>query len=106
MYKLALAILTAATMALAGSASAQEDTPFALDWKFEGPSAPYFAAIDNGHFEAAGLNVEISAGQGSLDAIPKVATGAFPDRLRGHQFSGQVSGPESRCTGHRGHDDL
>ena len=52
--------------------------PFALDWKFEGPSAPYFAAIDNGHFEAAGLNVEISAGQGSLDAIPKVATGAFP----------------------------
>ena len=25
-----------------------------------------------------GLNVEISAGQGSLDAIPKVATGAFP----------------------------
>ncbi|MBY6049354.1 ABC transporter substrate-binding protein [Vannielia litorea] len=52
--------------------------PFALDWKFEGPSAPYFAAIDNGHFEANGLNVEITAGSGSLDAIPKVATGAFP----------------------------
>ncbi|GIT89760.1 ABC transporter substrate-binding protein [Jannaschia pagri] len=52
--------------------------PFALDWKFEGPSAAYFAAIDNGHFEAQGLSVEISAGQGSLDAIPKVATGAFP----------------------------
>ena len=52
--------------------------PFALDWKFEGPSAAYFAAIDNGHFEAEGLSVEVSAGQGSLDAIPKVATGAFP----------------------------
>ncbi|MCO6384103.1 ABC transporter substrate-binding protein [Oceanicola sp. 502str15] len=52
--------------------------PFALDWKFEGPSAPYFAAIDNGHFEGAGLSVEITAGSGSLDAIPKVATGAFP----------------------------
>jgi len=52
--------------------------PFALDWKFEGPSAPYFAAIDNGHFDAAGLSVEITAGSGSLDAIPKVATGAFP----------------------------
>ena len=78
MYRFALAILAAAAMALAGTASAQEDMPFALDWKFEGPSAPYFAAIDNGHFEAAGLNVEISAGQGSLDAIPKVATGAFP----------------------------
>lgn len=51
---------------------------FALDWKFEGPSAAYFAAIDNGHFAAEGLDVEISAGQGSRDAIPKVATGAFP----------------------------
>ncbi len=54
------------------------DVPFALDWKFEGPSAPYFAAIDNGHFADAGLSVEITAGSGSLDAIPKVATGAFP----------------------------
>lgn len=52
--------------------------PFALDWKFEGPSAPYFLAIDNGHFADAGLEVEVTAGQGSLDAIPKVATGAFP----------------------------
>ena len=77
MYKSALGIL-AASLALVGSANAQENMPFALDWKFEGPSAPYFAAIDNGHFEAAGLSVEISAGQGSLDAIPKVATGAFP----------------------------
>ena len=52
--------------------------PFALDWKFEGPSAAYFAADDNGHFKKEGLNVEISAGKGSLDAIPKVATGKFP----------------------------
>ncbi len=68
----------AATLAFAGTALAETNVPFALDWKFEGPSAPYFAAIDNGHFEAASLSVEISAGQGSLDAIPKVATGAFP----------------------------
>ena len=68
----------AATLAFAGTALAETSVPFALDWKFEGPSAPYFAAIDNGHFAAAGLSVEISAGQGSLDAIPKVATGAFP----------------------------
>ena len=51
---------------------------FALDWKFEGPSAPYFYAIDKGHFGEENLEVEISAGKGSLDAIPKVATGAFP----------------------------
>lgn len=60
------------------SSQAETKVQFALDWKFEGPSAPYFLAIDNGHFKAAGMNVEISPGKGSLDAIPKVATGAFP----------------------------
>lgn len=72
----AAATLLAASSAMAGGHAMK--VPFALDWKFEGPSAAYFAAVDNGHFEAAGLNVEISAGKGSLDAIPKVATGAFP----------------------------
>lgn len=66
-----------ASLLLASSAMAQTAVNFALDWKFEGPAAPYFAAIDNGHFAAEGLSVDIQAGQGSLDAIPKVATGAF-----------------------------
>jgi NitT/TauT family transport system substrate-binding protein len=65
-------------LALAAPAAAETDMPFALDWKFEGPAAPYFVAIDKGYFADAGLSVEITAGQGSLDAIPKVATGAFP----------------------------
>lgn len=68
----------AAVMTLATSLAAQTDMPFALDWKFEGPAAPYFVAVDKGHFAAEGLNVEVSEGAGSLDAIPKVATGAFP----------------------------
>lgn len=58
--------------------AAQTDLNFALDWRFEGPSAPYFMAIDNGYFADADLSVEITAGQGSLDALPKVASGAFP----------------------------
>ena len=57
---------------------AETKMSFALDWKFEGPSAPYFYAIDQGFFKAEGIEVEISPGKGSLDAIPKVATGAFP----------------------------
>ncbi|MBB5516140.1 NitT/TauT family transport system substrate-binding protein [Rubricella aquisinus] len=68
----------ATTLVLTGAAAAQTELPFALDWRFEGPSAPYFLAIDNGIFAAAGLEVEIAEGRGSLDAIPKVATGAFP----------------------------
>lgn len=75
---IAAAITGAIGIATASLASAQTDVPFALDWKFEGPSAPYFAAIDNGHFEAEGLNVTIEAGTGSVNTIPKIATGAFP----------------------------
>lgn len=74
--------ILAGTFAVIGTMSMADghstSVPFALDWKFEGPAAPYFAAIDNGHFAENGLEVEITAGSGSLDAIPKVATGAFP----------------------------
>ncbi|WP_353472955.1 ABC transporter substrate-binding protein [Salipiger sp. H15] len=70
--------LAAGLMAAAAAAQAETALPFALDWKFEGPAAPYFVAIDKGYFSEAGLAVEVTAGSGSLDAIPKVATGAFP----------------------------
>ncbi|KEP69121.1 ABC transporter substrate-binding protein [Thioclava dalianensis] len=72
-------LLAAALIGLSATlAQAQTSMPFALDWKFEGPSAPYFLAVDDGFYTDAGLEVEISEGKGSLDAIPKVATGAFP----------------------------
>ena len=58
-------------------AAAQTDIKFTLDWKFEGPAAGFFLAIDNGHFEAEGLNVTIDSGAGSVEAIPRVATGAY-----------------------------
>ncbi|MFQ6554285.1 ABC transporter substrate-binding protein [Aestuariibius insulae] len=71
--------LTAAAFAVSASAAlAQTEMPFALDWKFEGPAAPYTLAIDEGFFDDQGLRVTITEGAGSLDAIPKVATGAFP----------------------------
>ncbi len=76
MKKIFLTLLT--LLSTFSVAFSQTKMPFALDWKFEGPSAPYFYAIDNGYFKSEGLEVEISAGKGSLDAIPKVATGAFP----------------------------
>lgn len=71
-------LAAAAALFVSSAVAAQTSMPFALDWKFEGPAAPYFVAIDKGYFGEAGLDVEISPGKGSLDAIPKVATGAFP----------------------------
>jgi NitT/TauT family transport system substrate-binding protein len=73
-----LAASLATSLWVAAAAQAQTAMPFALDWKFEGPAAPYFVALDKGYFTTEGLSVEISEGAGSLDAIPKVATGAFP----------------------------
>ncbi|MEL6768569.1 MAG: ABC transporter substrate-binding protein [Pseudomonadota bacterium] len=71
-------LLAAAGCLGASIAMAQTAMPFALDWKFEGPAAPYTIAVDEGFFTEAGLDVTIEEGKGSLAAIPKVATGAFP----------------------------
>ncbi len=71
-------LAAAAALFATVTASAQTSMPFALDWKFEGPAAPYFVAVDKGYFADSDLTVEVSPGKGSLDAIPKVATGAFP----------------------------
>ncbi|MEM9783936.1 MAG: ABC transporter substrate-binding protein [Pseudomonadota bacterium] len=70
--------VAAAVCLFAFGAQAQTAMPFALDWKFEGPAAPYTVAVDEGFFAEAGLDVTIEEGAGSLAAIPKVATGAFP----------------------------
>ncbi|MGP3696919.1 ABC transporter substrate-binding protein [Rhodobacter sp. NSM] len=78
MFRASAAALAAAFTFTAAPLQAETAMPFALDWKFEGPAAPYFVALDKGHFAAEDLSVEISEGAGSLDAIPKVATGAFP----------------------------
>src|SRR2546423_8297107 len=72
-----LAAAAAAALA-AGPASAQTDVKFALDWKFEGPSAPYFVAIDKGYYKAEGLNVTIDSGPGSVAGIARVAAATYP----------------------------
>jgi NitT/TauT family transport system substrate-binding protein len=61
-----------------GPASAQTDVKFALDWKFEGPAAPYFVAIDKGYYKAEGLNVTVDTGPGSVAGIARVAAGTYP----------------------------
>jgi NitT/TauT family transport system substrate-binding protein len=69
---------TALAALVGGPAVAQTDVKFALDWKFEGPSAPYFVAIDKGHYKAEGLSVTIDSGPGSVAGIARVAAGTYP----------------------------
>ncbi|MEM6745649.1 MAG: ABC transporter substrate-binding protein, partial [Pseudomonadota bacterium] len=67
--------LTLAAMLAAGAAAAQTAIKFSNDWKWEGPSAPLLLALDRGYFEAEGLDVTMDTGQGSREAIPRVASG-------------------------------
>lgn len=72
------ALAGAALMTSILSANAQTAMKFALDWKFEGTSAPYFVALDKGYYKAEGLDVTIDSGPGSVAGIARVAAGTYP----------------------------
>src|SRR4029079_5315796 len=69
--------LLAAAMLGPGAASAQTAVKFSLDWKLEGPAAPFTVAIDKGYFKAEGLDVTIDPAGGSLEPITRVASGTY-----------------------------
>ena len=58
-------------------AAAQTIVKFSLDWRFEGPAAPFLVAADKGYFVAEGLDVSIEPGNGSIEPIMRVASGSF-----------------------------
>jgi NitT/TauT family transport system substrate-binding protein len=75
---LAAAVGAGLGVALAGGpANAQTAIKFSLDFKFEGPSAPFLVAIDKGYFKAEGLDVTIDSAAGSLEPINRVASGTY-----------------------------
>jgi len=65
------------TLAAVLPAMAQTNVKLTLDWRFEGPAAGFLLAEDNGYFAEEGINVTIDTGNGSVEAIPRVATGAY-----------------------------
>jgi NitT/TauT family transport system substrate-binding protein len=75
-FGLGAAVITAAAL-LAGGANAQTPIKFSLDFKFEGPSAPFLVAIDKGYFKAEGLDVTIDSAAGSVEPITRVASGTY-----------------------------
>src|SRR3954463_7022937 len=70
-------LVVAATVMLGGPAPAQTAIKFSLDFKFEGPAAPFVVAIDKGYFKAEGLDVTIDTAGGSLEPINRVASGTY-----------------------------
>ena len=58
-------------------AMAQTPVKFTLDWKFEGPAAPFVVAIDKGYFKAEGLDVTIDTAGGSLEPLTRLASGTY-----------------------------
>jgi NitT/TauT family transport system substrate-binding protein len=71
------ALLAAASALIVAPATAQTAVKFTLDWKFEGPAAPFVVAIDKGYFKAEGLDVTIDTAGGSLEPLNRIASGTY-----------------------------
>ncbi len=69
------ALLLAATWS--SGAFAQTSIRLSLNFKFEGPSAPFLLPLDRGTYKVEGLNVTIDEGAGSLDVIKHVVAGTY-----------------------------
>src|SRR5258708_5788167 len=75
--RISCAIAGVAVAAAINGAAAQTAIKFSLDFKFEGPSAPFLVGIDKGYYQAEGLNVTIDGSAGALEPITRVASGAY-----------------------------
>jgi NitT/TauT family transport system substrate-binding protein len=67
-----------AALALSTAATAQETKiKFQLDWRFEGPAALFLVGNAKGHYKAEKLDVTVDTGNGSGNAVNRVASGTY-----------------------------
>jgi NitT/TauT family transport system substrate-binding protein len=73
------AALAATVAAFAAPAAAQAplNLRMTLDWRFEGPAALFVNGLDKGFFQAEGINLTVDVGNGSREAIPRVASNTY-----------------------------
>lgn len=94
-------LLVPILMAASLSATAQETKiKFTLDWRFEGPSALFLAAVSKAYFKQEKLDVTVDSGVGSGASVGRVATGAyemgFADLSALIEFIGNNPGAQSK----------
>jgi NitT/TauT family transport system substrate-binding protein len=80
--RVALALCAAAAVCLSAAVPvswAADPVPvrLILNWKFEGPNAPFFLAEDRGYFAAQGIKIQLDAGEGSSAPPSRIASGAY-----------------------------
>jgi len=73
------AFVAALALGCGSTLAGAQDTKisFQLDWRFEGPSALFLLAKAKGYFAAEKLDVTIDAGNGSGNAVNRVASGTY-----------------------------
>ncbi|WP_221800580.1 ABC transporter substrate-binding protein [Oceanobacter mangrovi] len=75
-FRLKSLLLTGAFALISQATLAADKVTFQLDWLPGGDKASIYAGIDQGYFADEGIEVKISQGRGSTDAISKIATGS------------------------------
>jgi NitT/TauT family transport system substrate-binding protein len=67
----------AAAMTAATPTVAQTSVKLTLDGRIEGPTTPFLLPLDRGYYRAEGLEVTVDQASGPLEAITRVAGGAY-----------------------------
>ena len=75
LFRFVAAVAAASWLSVAHSQ--ETNIKFQLDWRFEGPAALFLLPLAKGYFKQAKLNVTVDAGNGSANAVNRVASGTY-----------------------------